>query len=74
MQNPEKKMNKERKIKIFVSKSNLKNSDADVFLPPGEEASPEGGGVWWGAEAARGAGGGEEEGLGGDAGAAPGHR
>ena len=44
MQNPEKKMNKERKIKIFVSKSNLKNSDADVFLPPGEEASPEGGG------------------------------
>ena len=45
MQNPEKKMNKERKIKIFVSKSNLKNSDADVFLPPGEEASPEGGGV-----------------------------
>ena len=64
---------KKEKWKYSWVKVNLNNSDAEVFLPPGEEASPQGGGFWRGAAAARGAGRGEEEGLGGDAGAAQPH-
>ena len=59
---------------VKVNLNNYDEPDADVLLLPGEEASPEGGGVRRGAETARGAGRGEEESLGGDAGAAQPHR